>query len=483
VALRVSVPPTFIVVDVLFSVTPVTGWVTVTIQVAVCPPSAVLTVIVALPGATAVTTPLFTVAMPEGLIDHVTFLLRASEGATVGVRVPVEPPTLRARVVLSSVTPVAGTFTVTVQVAVAGWPSALNPTVVTVMIAVPPASAVTSPVVEFTIATVGVAEDHVTVLFVASDGATVAIRVSVPPLFRGSAVLFSVTPVTGTVTVTLQIASKLPSLVLTVIVALPPPTAVTRPLEFTVATPAALDDHVTVLVVALAGASVAVRVSVPPLFRAIVFVFSVTPVTRTGFTVTVQVAVCPPSAVLTVMVAVPTPTELTRPLFTVATPGALVDHVTFLFVALAGAIVGVRVSVTPLPSRVSVGLSSVTPVTGIFTVTVQLEVLLLSAALVAVMIAVPPFTAITSPLLLTVATSLLLDDHVTCLFRALLGATVAVRVNVAPLPDRLSVVLFSVTPLTGTSFHFAYTVMLDVIDASKSNNVVNAAVVYQLSKA
>ena len=52
--------------------TPVTGAVTVTALVAVLPPSWVETVIVALPAATAATTPLlFTVATPELLLDHV----------------------------------------------------------------------------------------------------------------------------------------------------------------------------------------------------------------------------------------------------------------------------------------------------------------------------------------------------------------------------------------------------------------------------
>ena len=64
------------------------------------------------------------------------------------------------------------------------------------------------------------------------------------------------------------------------------------------------------------------------------------PVTLTGgataaLTVTAQVAVLPPSAVLTVMVAVPGDTPLTVPeASTVAMAGALLVHVTALFVAV-----------------------------------------------------------------------------------------------------------------------------------------------------
>jgi len=62
--------------------------VTVTEQVSVLPPSLVVTVIVAEPAATAVTTPSFaTVAFAGSLVDHVTALFVAFLGSTVGVRV------------------------------------------------------------------------------------------------------------------------------------------------------------------------------------------------------------------------------------------------------------------------------------------------------------------------------------------------------------------------------------------------------------
>ena len=62
-----------------------------------------------------------------------------------------------------------------------------------------------------------------------------------------------------------------------------------------------------------------------------------------GSTVTAQVSVKPPSAVVAVMVAEPAATAVTRPvvLLTVAAAVLLEDHVTFLLVAVAGTTVAV----------------------------------------------------------------------------------------------------------------------------------------------
>ena len=98
----------------------------------------------------------------------------------------------------------------------------------------------------------------------------------------------------------------------------------------------------------------------------------VTPVTDivAGFTVTVQLAVLLPSAVVTVMVAVPAATGVTNPFATVATLSLFELQVTALFVALLGATVAVSVSAAPPTVSVRVVLSSVTPITDIgFTVT------------------------------------------------------------------------------------------------------------------
>jgi hypothetical protein len=97
-----------------------------------------------------------------------------------------------------------------------------------------------------------------------------------------------------------------------------------------------------------------------------------------ALTVTAQVAVLLPSCVVTVMVALPAATAVTVPPDTVATEVALLLHVTFLFVALEGAMVAVSVSVLPTV-RLVVVLFNVTPVTAIVAVlmvTTQVAVLL-----------------------------------------------------------------------------------------------------------
>ena len=141
-------------------------------------------------------------------------------------------------------------------------------------------------------------------------------------------------------------------------------------------------------------------------------------------------AVLPPSDVVTVIVAEPTVLAVTTPeLDTVATLVLLEDQVTFLFVELDGATVAVRVSVSP-GARVNEVLSSVTPVTEItFAVTVNEQVAFLPpSTVVTVIVALPVDLAVTTPDVETVATLVLLEDHVTNLFVALEGETVAERV-------------------------------------------------------
>ena len=97
-------------------------------------------------------------------------------------------------------------------------------------------------------------------------------------------VLFRLTPVTETfaaVTVTLHVAVFPPSLVFTVIVAVPTAFAVTTPEEDTVATDALLEDQVTDLSVAFEGAIVAVNVWESPSVMDNEVLFRVTPVTET----------------------------------------------------------------------------------------------------------------------------------------------------------------------------------------------------------
>jgi hypothetical protein len=179
-------------------------------------------------------------------------------------------------------------------------------------------------------------------------------------------------------TVTAHVAVFAWSWVVTVIVAEPEATAVTNPLVLTVAMAALLVDHVTVLLVALVGAMVAVSCCVPPTFRAAVVGDIVTPVTITFVTVTTHVAVFPPSAVVTVIVDDPAAFPVTNPLvLTVAIALLLVVHVTDLLVALVGAIVAVSWVVAFIAIDAVVGLI-VTPVTGTLldvTVTAHVAVL------------------------------------------------------------------------------------------------------------
>jgi hypothetical protein len=84
------------------------------------------------------------------------------------------------------------------------------------------------------------------------------------------------------VTVTVLLAVKLLSVVVTVIVAIPAATAVTRPLELTVATAVLSDDQLTPVTVAFVGARVAVICCVAPVAIVAVIGLTVTPVTGTG---------------------------------------------------------------------------------------------------------------------------------------------------------------------------------------------------------
>ena len=68
--------------------------------------------------------------------------------------------------------------------------------------------------------------------------------------------------------------------------------------------------------------------------------------------------------------------------------------------------------------------------TDIFTVTAQVAVLFDPSAVLAVIVAVPLDTAVINPVLLTVATAVLLLLHVTLLSVALSGVTVAVSCKV-----------------------------------------------------
>ena len=107
---------------------------------------------------------------------------------------------------------------------------------------------------------------HITFLFVALDGETVAVSVSLSPAVRVSVLLFSLTDSTLTAfafTVTLHSAVLPPSDVVTLIVEVPDFTALTIP-SLTVAMEVLELVHDTFLLVALDGETVAVNDSLSP---------------------------------------------------------------------------------------------------------------------------------------------------------------------------------------------------------------------------
>ncbi len=112
--------------------------------------------------------------------------------------------------------------------------------------------------------------------------------------------VFTVMPVTVTgATVTVQVASKLPSSVFTVMVAVPADSGVTTPFA-TVATVSLLDDHVTFLLAALAGVTVATKVSVaPPATSDNVPWSKLTPVTGTSSNMALMVT--PPTGMVNLL--------------------------------------------------------------------------------------------------------------------------------------------------------------------------------------
>jgi len=167
------------------------------------------------------------------------------------------------------------------------------------------------------------------------------------------------------VTVTTQLAVFAPSVVVTVIVALPAALAVTSPSAETEATASELDDQVTLASVASAGLTVALSCSVAPTSMVVDGLLTLTPVTATGalVTVTAQLAVLAPSVVVTVIVALPAALAVTSPSAeTEAMASALDDQATLASVASAGLTVAVSRPVA-LTVRERLDLSRLTPLT------------------------------------------------------------------------------------------------------------------------
>ena len=211
--------------------------------------SPALTVMVADPGATAVTLPAgSTVAISALSVLQTTALSVASAGFTVATSW-VWSPSVISSVVLSRETEETGTVTLTVQEA------DLSPALA-VMVALPPPTAFTFPF--STVATSASVVLQVTVLLVASSGFTVADKVASAPLTSSSKLLSRVTDDTSMIfldTATEQEALLSPALA--VMVAVPSATAFTLPFS-TVATLVSEELQVTFLSVASLGETMAV---------------------------------------------------------------------------------------------------------------------------------------------------------------------------------------------------------------------------------
>ena len=93
--------------------------------------------------------------------------------------------------------------------------------------------------------------------------------------------------------------------------------------------------------------------------------------------------------------------------------------------------------------------------------TVQEAVLVASSLDLTVITAVPFALPSTKPVALTVATSLLSEDHSTSLFVALLGAIVAINASLSPLSNS-NAWTFKLTPVTWTVLSLAVTVTVHV---------------------
>ena len=161
--------------------------------------SADVTVIVAVPSATPVTTPPATVATPSLSEVQIIFWLDAFSGCISPVKVTLAPVLTVASfgdtvIALTGIT--SFSVTVTAHCAVL-FPSA----VVTVIVAFPGFSAFTTPLT--TVATSSSLDDQVTFLFVALDGITAAVNVAVVSSTNVTSFGVSLTPVTavGSVTV------------------------------------------------------------------------------------------------------------------------------------------------------------------------------------------------------------------------------------------------------------------------------------------
>ena len=170
--------------------------------------------------------------------------------------------------------------------------------------------------------------------------------------------------------------------------------------------------------------------ALPLYIRASVFLSSDTPVTGTISTVSVLVAVKPPSSVVAVTVTEPGIRADTIPVsLTVAMVSSEAVQLTFLFVAFCGTTVAV--SCKPFLPTMVVGAATSTPVTGTGTTVTRQVWVKRPSPVPTVMSVSPAATAVTTPVWLTVATVGSEDFHITSSCEPT-GDTLTVKVRSSP---------------------------------------------------
>ena len=185
-------------------------------------------------------------------------------------------------------------------------------------------------------------------------------------------------------------------------------------------------DQVTAVFVASGCKTVAITVLIPLTGKDKVDLLTIILVTFTTGIITEQDAVLDPSAVLTVTTEFPAFIAVTRPVELTVTFLLFESQVTALLKALAGKTVAANCNVDSLFKVADVGTME-TEVTDILGATVTIDVLDLfePSTVVAVIIAVPAATPVTSPPK-TVATLVLLELQVRPLLVVVMGNTEAV---------------------------------------------------------
>jgi len=443
------VEPIVIALEPSDTVTDATGT-TLTVTVANPLRPSLVAVMFALPTVSAVTNPLLdTVATVLFDDDHT--IVRPLSSLPPASRVIAD-----ACVVAPITTAVAPSDTVTDATGagtIVTFADALCPSLVAVIAATPALTPVTTPVLD-TDATVGLELDHVitrplNMLLAASR--SVAVACVVAPTTTAVAASDTLTVATGTAE-TVTVANALRPSLVAVMSAVPGEIAVTVPLDDTVATAVFDDDHATtrpVNVVPAASRVIADACVLVPTTMALAP--SETLTDATGGTITVTVAVPDRDSLVAVMSAVPADTAVTTPLLdTVATALFDVVHVTGRAdntLPAASRVTAVACVVAPMMTGVAPSETVTLATGGTITVT---DAVPDRPSLVAVISALPTATAVTTPVLDTVATALFDDVHATArpdntLFAA--SRVTAVACVVAPIT---TVVAANDTPTLAT---------------------------------